>query len=375
MTSNATKLVRGAGVMVGFMLLACATVPTSAQTPAPTQPEAARAAEKSGDDGAAGRGAASQDRDRPLMRAMIERRTPEELRDALARKQASLREQLAAVEQAQSLLQEGKPTTDAARVLIGTEHPIIFESLVEAARERRGPFGPGRFEGRPEGRGEGPADGPPGGPRGEGARREGPRGEGARERTPESERQAVLEVLRQELPAVFERYEALREREPAIAERIGERLLPRVREAMRVREGDAELYRLRIREVGSSFDVLGKIRAYRDAAKASPQAGEAGAANEALQTARTELRAAMQANFDDKLALANAEVARLDIRKREMQERAASAVERRTQLIDAAIAEIEAGRMPQPVFEPVLREGGRDGPREGGREGPPPRGP
>jgi hypothetical protein len=373
MTSNANKLVRGAGVMVGVVLLACATVPTSAQTPAPTQPEAARAAERSGDDGAAGRGAASQDRDRPLMRAMIERRTPEELREALARKQASLREQLAAVEQAQSLLQEGKPTTDAARVLIGTEHPIIFESLVEAARESRGPFGPGRFEGRPEGRGEGPADGPPGGPRGqgprgEGARREGPRGEGPRERTPESERQAVLEVLRQELPAVFERYEALREREPAIAERIGERLLPRVREAMRVREGDAELYRLRIREVGSSFDVLGKIRAYRDAAKASPQAGEAGAANEALQTARTELRAAMQANFDDKLALANAEVARLDIRKREMQERAASAVERRTQLIDAAIAEIEAGRMPQPVFEPVLREGGREGP-------PPPRGP
>jgi hypothetical protein len=370
MTSNANKLMRGAGVMVGVMLLECAAVPTSAQTPAPTQPEAARAAEKPGDDGAAGRGAASQDRDRPLMRAMIERRTPEELREALARKQASLREQLAAVEQAQTLLQEGKPTTDAARVLIGTEHPIVFESLVEAARERRGPFGSGplgsaRFEGRPEGRGEGPAGGPPGGPR----------GEGSRERTRESERQAVLEVLRQELPAVFERYEALREREPAIAERIGERLLPRVREAMRVREGDAELYRLRIREVGSSFDVLGKIRAYRDAAKASPQAGEAGAANEALQTARTELRAAMQANFDDKLALANAEVARLDIRKREMQERAASAVERRTQLIDAAIAEIEAGRMPQPVFEPVLREGGRDGPREGEREGPPPRGP
>lgn len=369
--------------MVGVVLLTCATVPTSAQTPAPTQPEAARAAEQPGDEGAARKGAASQDRDRPLMRAMIERRTPEELRDALARKQASLREQLAAVEQAQTLLQEGKPTTDAARVLIGTEHPIIFESLVEAARERRGPLVPGRFEGRPEGRGErgrdqgtggergeGPADGPPGGPRGEG-----PRGEGPRERTRESERQAVLEVLRQELPAVFERYEALREREPAIAERIGERLLPRVREAMQVREGDAELYRLRIREVGSSFDVLGKIRAYRDAAKASPQAGEAGAANEALQTARTELRAAMQANFDDKLALANAEVARLDIRKREMQERAASAVERRAQLIDAAIAEIEAGRMPQPVFEPVLREGGREGMREGGREGPPPRGP
>jgi hypothetical protein len=308
--------------------------------------------------------AADDARDRPMLRAMLERQTPEQLRDALARKQRSLREQLEAVEQAEALLAQGKPPADAARVLVGTEHPILLDGLADGMRGRRGlreareDAGPGR-------------DGPPrDGPPREGPGRE-PRDVGREERRddrPESraegrpegrreDRRVVLEAIKAELPAVHERLDALRASDPVMAERVVERLVPRVREAVRVRERDPELARLRMREVGSSFDVLAKIRGYRDADGALSSATKAadGAAQEsaraAVEAARVALRDAMASNFADKLAMAEADATNLARQQRELGERIEQAKARRDELIDAAMVEVQAGRMPRPMLE------------------------
>lgn len=304
------------------------------------------------------------ERPRPLLRAMIERRTPEELKRLLESKAAALRDQLAAVEEASAMIAQGKTVEDVADRLSRTEQPLVLELAGGAqggVRERLGErLGERGGERGGEQRGPGRGGRPPGGPMGEDIGREPGPAEGGepdgRERGPRSGQRELMEAVRTELPAVFEKLEGQRGADPAIAERVAERLMPRVREAVAAREsGDEPLFKLRMREVGSSFEALASLRLYREASRAARK-DEA-----ATATARATLREALATNFDDKLALGKAEVERFDARKAQVQQRIDHAASNRESLIDSAMADIEAGRMPKAMLEGPPRGAGDNG--------------
>lgn len=314
------------------------------------------------------------ERPRPMLRALIERRTPEELKLLLDRKAESLREQLKAIEDAQAMLSQQKPAGEIADRLSQTSQLLILDTPETAAMRQRLEQQGAERAGAERG---GPDRNRPGklGALREGPEREGPEREGERRGPAEAraQRRELLELVRNELPSVYEKLENLREKEPVMAERIADRLLPRVRDAAMIRAEDPELFQLRMKEIASSVDVLAHIRGLRDATKAQP------ADDAAIASAREKLKAALTQNFDEKLAIGKAEVARTDARKKQVQDRIDHATANRDALIEEAMRDIEAGRMPKAAFDPDGRgpRGNMRGerPREGERDGdgPPPR--
>jgi hypothetical protein len=164
-----------------------------------------------------------------------------------------------------------------------------------------GPFirGQGRGEGAGRGEGQDRLPPPPDGMReesrpGPGMRGEG-RGEGRGQRGPQrppllsaEERERLMAQVREHAPDLAARVEAIEARDPETARRLGARMLPRLHEAMRLREGDPDAFRLKIRELTNSAVVFEAMRAFRDAHQAEP----------AVRTEREQaLRAALAEQF------------------------------------------------------------------------------
>ena len=153
---------------------------------------------------------------------------------------------------------------------------------------------------RGQGRGEGPGRGegqdrppPPDGMRERDEGRQGPgmRGDGRGQRPAQrqapisaEERERLMAQLREHAPDLAARVEAMQSRDPETARRFGARLLPRVHEAMRLRESEPDTFRLKIRELTNSASVFEAMRAFRDAPEAEPavRAEREGALRQAL---------------------------------------------------------------------------------------------
>lgn len=222
------------------------------------------------------------------MRERLERRLSETQR---------LQEQLrTAIER----LEKGQSPGEAVRALDLLARPRMGR---EAGRGE-----PGRPEFEPEGmRGRGgPERGRPEGP--------GPRGirEGkfdGRFAPPGAElsaeqREVVMDAVREHLPTLAARMDALREMDPEAADRLMERLAPRLREAARVREQDPELAQLRLEDLRTGIEVLDAIRGLRRA-----QGMGVGEAREgAMERAKGDLRARLVEQHEVRMRLQAREV-------------------------------------------------------------------
>ncbi len=148
---------------------------------------------------------------------------------------------------------------------------------------------------------------------------------------PEPVSDAELAELRafakEHLPRLHERMEMLAERNPQ-AEAAGfARLAPRLREVMRGFD-NGPVARARLAEFRAGLDVVDAGRALRSAMRRDANDGE-------LATARADLRSAVEAGYDARLAVAEAEIVELEARVAELRERLASASQSR----DADISE------------------------------------
>lgn len=152
----------------------------------------------------------------------------------------------------------------------------------------------------------------------------------------------LLELLRTERPDLFEAIEGVRRTDPRAAERLGERMFPRLREAADERPRDEELFRLRLREMASTFGVMRATRAFKQAQKdQSPDAPQL----------REQLRAALAAAFDDRLAVQEREATVHERRLAALREDVQQRRQQRDQLLEQGLARIEAGPQPPPAPE------------------------
>jgi hypothetical protein len=146
------------------------------------------------------------------------------------------------------------------------------------------------------------------GDRGPGFRgREGPGGhEGSpdqRARQP-VDNEAVLAFLDQHNPELAKRIRDARAKSPEEGERLLGRLGPHIREALA--ERDPETKELRIADLKNGWELLGAMRAYREAVKATNEEDKARAV--------TQLRALAGNHFDLQIKLQEREVAMLEQR-------------------------------------------------------------
>lgn len=197
---------------------------------------------------------------------------------------------------------------------------------------------------RPDWEGPGP-DGPPG---------EAP----PRDRPPKLDRDELLALLASEMPEVAVSLDDLRQVEPRAADRLVDRLLPRLRQTAGEKARDEELYRLRIRELRSMFALMRATREYRVAKVAKPEQGGSQA------TLEKHLRDAAENAFDDRLAVQRREADLLERRVRDLREDIAKRAAEKERLIDDGLERIAQGG---PILPPPGPE-----PTQGDASGPPP---
>lgn len=179
-----------------------------------------------------------------------------------------------------------------------------------------GPMGPGRTGGL----GGGP-DGPP------------------------EDRERLMAAVERELPEFAARVRELREKHPQLADRMFQRLAPRVRDALRVREHDPEMFTLRIAEIKSGLNVLEAIHASRQARQMDDSAPDAAAKR---ADAEKQLREAVGTAFDARLRIDEHEAQRLSERVDEIRTEIEKKRADRQKAVDEIVSRAAKGEMPPP---------------------------
>jgi len=168
-------------------------------------------------------------------------------------------------------LDAGEPSEQVQKDVEAGMRPRGFRSPHEGGRE-----GPGGHEGSPDQR-------------------------GAR---PPVDNEAVLAFLDQHNPELAKRIRDARAKSPEEGERLLGRLGPHIREVLA--ERDPETKDLRIADLKNGWELLGAMRAFREAAKADNETDKARAV--------TQLRALVGNHFDLQIKLQEREVAMLEQR-------------------------------------------------------------
>jgi len=199
---------------------------------------------------------------------------PAEAKKHLQRRLEDLERQQASIRDAIKKIDEGVAVPEATR---GVEPPR------RADRDPRGP------EPRSDGRRPGDHI---------------PRGEGSDRRlerpVTEEEARQTRAFLRQHLPAVADRFEALEKTNSEMAERGLRRMVPRVQDAEEARERDPALFQLKLAELEGSVSLVDAIRGYREA-EATKDAAK-------IEQASSVLRAAVAKQVDTRLKLQEHEI-------------------------------------------------------------------
>ncbi|MCE7975371.1 MAG: hypothetical protein DYG92_13775 [Leptolyngbya sp. PLA1] len=192
----------------------------------------------------------------------------------------------------------------------------------------------------PESRGPERQDRP--GPPGAGRPPEGPAG-------PEAEE--VRAFIQQRFPEIWRRFEDLRKGNPEVAERHFGRFLPKVREAMALRESDPEMFEMRVEEIRGGIDAMVCVREYREAL--SLPEGDT-ARSDRLARAEADLRRVLGEQFDLRLRLQEHELRMLSSRVESLRKE----IEEKRGERDAAVTD-------------MLERISRGGPPDGGKGRPP----
>jgi hypothetical protein len=204
--------------------------------------------------------------------------SPQSARDRLQRRRDEARRNLERLEKALTDLDEGRPVAEVMRE-------------IEPPRGDRPPRGEGLgHEDRPRG--------PEGGPR----------------VSPE-EAEALRPFVREHLPKVHEKIEALRAENPDLADRWFGRMVPRLREARAAQERDPRLFTLRISEIDNGLRVFGAIGDYRRALAAPDDQQDRA---DRLAAAEATLRDALREQVDLRLRTQEHEITRLEKRLESM---------------------------------------------------------
>jgi len=279
------------------LALAMLTLALAAIEPAAAQPEGARqppGPQRRGQRDAreAPDRAEQFPQDREGMRRMIQRRLEQLARDTQR------------LEQAQKRLEDG-------------ESPEKIAADLGPPSGRPGPDGePGR-------------PGPPPGPEGAGRPFAG---------ISPAEREEIMDAIRKHTPLLARRFEEARADEPGTGQRMLARVLPRIRDALSYRKTDPEMFQLKMQDLQTGFAVFEAAQHYRRAVAHPTEAGPA-----KIESALTELRAALLAQFDARLAVQVREAELLDARLDSMRKSLNARREIRDTEVDALLGRIKDG--------------------------------
>lgn len=217
-----------------------------------------------------------------------------------------------------------------ARLEAGEAPSRVMRELLGPGMAREGGFGRDAGNGRGPGgdaqpvrpfrdrfNGPGPNGGPPGGDF-----------PGAGLPLSGEERERALGIIQERLPSIHERLTRLRELDPVAAERMLDRLTPRLREAFNAMRRDPEQFELRARELESGLAVFDASMALRRLFAAGEMAGER------VDAARGALREALGAQHDARLALQQHQIASLEKELARVRAEFDDAGARREQILD-----------------------------------------
>lgn len=247
--------------------------------------------------------------------------TPEEARRVLTRGLEDARREAEMMEDALRRLDAGAAPGEVLREAMSRVHQqraARRNEFTERARERRA------F-----------ADGPGDDTRNDGARPRPP----AHKPDPEE----VRRHLRERLPEVADELERIRGGEPAFADGLLRSISPRLMDAVRRGEFDAEARDARLNEVRARFRALLAVREYR----AAGTRGDADDRSRAEDRVRTALREA----FDARAAVEQNEIESLEARVNDLRERTERRGGSRDELIERMIDGLRKGEFPRALFE------------------------
>lgn len=227
--------------------------------------------------------------------------------------EAALRERL------QRRLDESERATDRLREAIarldaGDAGPDVARELGREFLQDRGRDGRRGMQGAPRG---GPRD------RGEGFAP----WRGRPEPISDAERAELRAFVQEHLPRLHDRMTMMAERNPEAAAAGLARLAPRLRDIQQGFDG-GPVGRARLAEFQAGMDVIDAGRELRSAMRRD-------ASEEDIASARASLRSAVEAGYDARLAVAEAEIIELEARVNELRERLADATSNR----DADVAQ------------------------------------
>jgi len=189
-------------------------------------------------------------------------------------------------------------------------------------------------------------DAGPGGPDEPSLDREGPDW-APRALSPE-QRERSIAFLRQHLPTLAARFNALQERNAAFADRMLSRMTPGIREAQSAERDDPELFELRLDEMRNGLSIMDATKKARDLASS------ADGSDADRRAAEAELREALERQFDIRSRVQSREIERLERRLARLREDLAEKRGRRDSFIDGVIEQVRRAP-PRPA-------GGPDGP-------------
>jgi hypothetical protein len=126
--------------------------------------------------------------------------------------------------------------------------------------------------------------------------------QGPRGRIQPEEREQALAFLRENSPMLGARFDSLVKTDAEAADRILGHMMGRIREAEKLKDTNAALFALKIREMEGGAAVVDALRAYRDAKNATPQDPAR------LNQATEQLRTALARQLDVRLSLQENEI-------------------------------------------------------------------
>ncbi|MFZ4576707.1 MAG: hypothetical protein ACOYN0_20180 [Phycisphaerales bacterium] len=150
-----------------------------------------------------------------------------------------------------------------------------------------------------------------------------------------AERESLMAILREAIPSMAEKIESLRTTDPKAAERLAQRMLPKLREAASVRARDPELFQLKIRELKASGEVVAAVQALRQGREK----------NADLEPLRAALREALSQQFETRQAGQRREITTLETRIAELKAETARKDAERDEMIAAFARKLE--EMPE----------------------------
>lgn len=158
-----------------------------------------------------------------------------------------------------------------------------------------------------------------------------PRPPEARDDIPDPTREQMLTFLKDKIPMMHDRYERAKEADAEAADRMLDRLEPRVVELWRLEQQEPGYADLRIAEIRAGWEVVGARRALGEAMASGDSAR--------IDQARSMLREALSSHFDARLAVGEQELRRLEAETTRLRAEIEDKRRRRGELVDEKITE------------------------------------